>query len=101
AAEEEGVARHRLVELELVALVSAVDLKAPSAVLVALGPARVLDDTVSRDELGDDDLSHGNLLVVRGSVQRRGELLEHGRPAVVGLRPTGAADDVARHLAAP
>ncbi len=58
AAEQERVARHHLVELELVPVRPALELERPTAVLVALGPARILDDAVERDELGDDDLAH-------------------------------------------
>ena len=48
----------RLVELELVALLAAIDLEAPASVLVVLASARRLDDAVQRDELGYDDPSH-------------------------------------------
>src|SRR5215216_510805 len=46
-----------LVELELVAILSAVEVEAPSRVLELLPPRR-LHDAVQRDELGYDDPSH-------------------------------------------
>ncbi len=48
AAEQERVARHHLVELELVPVRPALELERPAAVLVALGPAGILDDAVER-----------------------------------------------------
>src|SRR4029450_2854505 len=47
-----------LVELELVAVLAARELEAPTPVLESFGPARVLHDPVERDELGYDDSSH-------------------------------------------
>src|SRR5437764_577958 len=49
---------HQLVELELVALLAAVVLEGPAAVLVALGSARVLEHPVHRHEFGDHHISH-------------------------------------------
>ena len=60
AAEQQRVGAHRLVDLELVALVAAVDLEAPAFVLEALASAGCLDDAVERDELGYHDSSHGS-----------------------------------------
>jgi hypothetical protein len=57
-AEQQRGGVHRLVELELVAVLAALELERPTAVLVVLGAARVLDDAVDRDELGDHDLAH-------------------------------------------
>ena len=51
-----------LAELELVALLTAVDLEGPAAVHVVLRTARILDHPVQRDELGGDDLPHDALL---------------------------------------
>ena len=48
----------RLVELELVALLAAIDLEAPASVLEVLASTRGLHDTVQRHELGYDDPSH-------------------------------------------
>jgi hypothetical protein len=58
AAQQQRLGRERFVELELVALVSAVDLEGPTSVLEALGSARVFHDTVERHELRYDDPSH-------------------------------------------
>src|SRR5438045_3100104 len=60
-------------QLERVALFSAVDLEGPASMLVALASARVLHDSVERDELRDDDLAHDFLLARRVSmvVRRR------------------------------
>src|SRR4051812_18622622 len=58
APEELSLRVHELVELELVSLIAAVVLEGPAAVLVALGTARILEDSVDRDELCDDQLAH-------------------------------------------
>ena len=46
APEQLRVSGHQLVELELVALLAAVELERPAAVLVLLAAARILDHTV-------------------------------------------------------
>jgi hypothetical protein len=61
-AQEQGVGGHHLVELELVALGSPVELERPAAALEALGAARVLDHAIQSHELGDDHLAHVTLL---------------------------------------
>jgi hypothetical protein len=48
---------HHLVELESVAVVAAVVLEGPAAVLVVLGSARILEDPVDRDELRNRQLA--------------------------------------------
>src|SRR6266540_4542828 len=53
-----------LVELELVALVTAGDLERPPSVPEVLGSARILHYAVQRDELGYDDPPHLYLLLV-------------------------------------
>ena len=57
-AEQRDLGVHQLVELELIALVAAVVLERPTAVLEALGAARILEDSVDGNELGDDQLAH-------------------------------------------
>src|SRR5258705_1364796 len=59
APQQQGLGRERFVELELVALVSAADLEAPTSLTEVLGPARVLHDAVQRYEFRYDDPSHG------------------------------------------
>ena len=57
APDQEHVALHRLVELELVAVVSAIELEAPTGVL-ELFAARRLHHAVERHELGHHQLAH-------------------------------------------
>jgi hypothetical protein len=61
-AEQQRVRIHRLVELELVAVLAALELERPAAALEVLGPARVLEDAVQRHELRYDDPGHRFLL---------------------------------------
>jgi hypothetical protein len=63
------VARHQLVELELVALVTAVELERPTAVAELLRPAGILHDTVQCHELCHNQLAHGSPPVFVGLVQ--------------------------------
>src|SRR5207253_10937563 len=58
ALQQQGLGRRGLVELEFVALISAVELEAPACVLETLASARGRDDPVQRNELGYHDLSH-------------------------------------------
>ena len=60
----------QLVELELVAVLAAVVLERPAAVLVALGSARILEHPVDRDELRHHQLAH-RLLLSSGVQLRR------------------------------
>jgi hypothetical protein len=53
------IGSHQLVELEPVAIVSAVELERPTRVLELLSSSRRLDHAVKGDELGYDQLSHG------------------------------------------
>src|SRR6266436_1719114 len=62
AAEEERLRLEGFVDLELIALVPAIDLERPAGVLELLASSRGLDDSIERDELGCDDLSHGTPL---------------------------------------
>src|SRR5207244_4207711 len=66
AAEQQCLGLERLVELELVAVLAAVELEAPASVPEVLCSAGVLDHAVQRDELGHDDPSHPVLLVACG-----------------------------------
>src|SRR6266508_3973781 len=61
-AEQQRGGAHRLVQLELVALLTTVDLEGPPTVLVVLPATRCLDDPVERDELGHDYPAHDVLL---------------------------------------
>ena len=54
APDQEAVGRHRLLELELVAVVAAVELEAPAGVIEVLATRR-LHHSVHRDELRHDD----------------------------------------------
>ena len=56
--QELNLGLHHLVELELVAVLAAVVLERPAAVLVVLGSARVLEHPVHRHELGHHQLAH-------------------------------------------
>src|SRR4051794_660865 len=58
AAEQQRLRLVQLVDLELVALVAAVDLEGPAAVLVVLGAARILHHAVERHELRHHDPAH-------------------------------------------
>src|SRR5439155_12120741 len=69
--EELRVARQQLVQLELVALGAAVELERPAAAVEGLAAARILDDSVERDELGHDQLAHRFLLSSRFPLGRR------------------------------
>ena len=57
-AEQHRVGLHHLVELELVALVAALELERPAAVREVLGSARILHHAVERHELRYNDASH-------------------------------------------
>jgi hypothetical protein len=61
-AEQQRGRAPRLVQLELVALVTTIDLERPPPVLVVLRATRVLDHAVERDELGHHDAAHDVLL---------------------------------------
>src|SRR5262245_2435203 len=58
AAEQRHLGPHQLVELELVALVTAVVLEGPGPVLATLRAARILEHAVDRNELCDGQLAH-------------------------------------------
>src|SRR3954453_10858414 len=60
--EQQGRRAHRLVDLELVALVTAVEVERPRPADEVVVAARRLHDSVERYELGDDDAAHGGLL---------------------------------------
>src|SRR5215470_677141 len=83
APEQLGIGALQLFALELLALGGRVA-EAPAAVLGALAAARVIDDPVERDELGDDQLAHGALLFwpARLAGRARGWFL--GKPAGAG-----------------
>jgi hypothetical protein len=57
-AQQLDVGLHQLVELEPVAVLAAVVVKAPAAVLEVLGSTRILEHAVDRDELGHHQLAH-------------------------------------------
>src|SRR5215467_3533543 len=61
-AQQHGLAAQRLVERELVELYAVRDPADPTADPEALVTGRVLDDSVERDVVADDDLSHFGLL---------------------------------------
>jgi hypothetical protein len=67
AAQEERVRRHRLVELELVALRPAREVVDPADASEILGAARRFDDAVDGDVLGYDDSSHLNPSSIPGT----------------------------------
>jgi hypothetical protein len=56
--QQQGLGAQRLVELDRVELFAILDLADPAADPEALFTVRVLDDSVERNELADDDLSH-------------------------------------------
>jgi hypothetical protein len=62
AAEQERVGGHHLVDLELVALVAALELERPAAELELLGAPGVLHHAVEGDELRHHDLPHDSSL---------------------------------------
>jgi hypothetical protein len=62
APQQEGVGGGQLVELELVALCSAVDLEGPASSVGFPGASRVFDDALQRHELRHDHPSHRDLL---------------------------------------
>ncbi len=66
-AEEVHLGLHQLVQLELVAVVAAVVLEGPGAVLVVLGPAGILEHTVHRNELRHHQLAHRPSPVLRAA----------------------------------
>src|SRR5438067_13756200 len=66
-----GFGLRQLAELEPVAVLAAVVLEGPTAVLVGLGSTRILEHAVDRHELGNHQLAHSPVL----------------SPEVWGLRP--------------
>src|SRR5207249_1442009 len=91
-AEQLHLGLHHLVELELVAVVAAVVLEGPATVLVALGPARILEESVHGHELGHHQLAHlippSRLVPFYLRPKEAGRLIEGGlEPApVLGIR---------------
>src|SRR5262245_48171567 len=63
-AEQEGPGGHRLVQREFAELRVVFDQAGPAAGPEAFVTGRVLDDSVERDVLADDDLSHSVLLLI-------------------------------------
>src|SRR4051794_3103510 len=92
AAEQQRVRVHHLVELEAVALLAALEAERPAAALEALGTARVLEDAVERDELGDDDPAHEN----PDGVRRRNSSAGLRNDADVRLGRVPLAEDLLR-----
>jgi hypothetical protein len=57
-AQQQGLRAEGLLELVVLALLSAIDLDRPTCVLETSDSARVLDDSVERNKLGYHDLAH-------------------------------------------
>src|SRR5215468_12088696 len=70
-AQQEGLGAQRLVEREFADLWAVLDQADPAADPEAFVTGRVLDDSVQRDVLADDDLSHFRFPFVAGLSHRR------------------------------
>src|SRR5215475_2763190 len=102
SAKQLGVGALQFLPLELLALGGRVA-EAPAAVLGALAAARVLDDPVKRDELGDDQLAHGALLFWTACLagRARGRFLGEPARAVPGSVAPGWREAHSGHEPVP